>query len=114
LAVAISFSLRFIMNLCAFWILDYRGVFGLSGGIFLLFSGFVVPIPFFPSPLRGIARALPFAGMFQTPIDVFLQKSGPGGVVGLLVVQAVWTVVLLGLGRLVLVAAFRRVVVQGG
>ena len=53
--------------------------------------------------------------MMQTPIDVWLQQYH-GGCVGSpsSPCQAGWAVALLGLGRLVLRRALRKVVVQGG
>jgi ABC-2 type transport system permease protein len=114
LAVVVSFAYRFLYNLAAFWLLDYRGV-GLVGvTIALLFSGFIVPLPFFPDWLEAIARVLPFAAMVQAPVDVFLEEVTGVEVAATLGLQALWAVVLLGLARLALGSAIRRVVIQGG
>ena len=74
LAVAVSFGWRFLYNAAAFWLLDYRGVGTLAISISLLFSGFVIPLTFFPDWLEQIARALPFAAMVQIPVDIFLGQ----------------------------------------
>ena len=79
LAVAVSFGWRFLYNAAAFWLLDYRGVGTLAISISLLFSGFVIPLTFFPDWLEQIARALPFAAMVQIPVEIFLgQVTGAG------------------------------------
>jgi ABC-2 type transport system permease protein len=49
--------------------------------------------------------------MFQTPIDVFLERGDP---LGALAGQLVWVVLLLAAGRVVLRRGARRLVVQGG
>lgn len=110
LAVAVSFGMRFMLALTAFWLLDWRGVARLHTALVTFLSGFVVPIAFFPEPFRGIARMLPYAACVEVPMRVFLEKDGPSA----LAFQAVWAVVLLLGGRLVLGAATRKLVVQGG
>jgi ABC-2 type transport system permease protein len=114
LAVVVSFGFRFLYNLAAFWLLDYRGVVVIAMTISLFFSGFIIPLPFFPDWLEAVARALPFAAMVQVPVDVFLEKTTGAEVVAALALQALWAAILLGLARLTLASAIRRVVVQGG
>jgi ABC-2 type transport system permease protein len=114
LAVVISFALRFIVNLWAFWLLDFRGALGVASMTWTFLSGFVVPLSFLPPGLRGVLQALPFAGMIQVPIDVFLGKRTGLDLLSALALQAFWALALLGLGRLVLAAGERKLVVQGG
>jgi ABC-2 type transport system permease protein len=114
LAVVVSFAYRFLYNLAAFWLLDYRGVGVIAITVALLFSGFILPLPFFPDWLEAVARVLPFAAMVQVPVDVFLEKEEGAGIAAALLFQALWAVILLGLARLALGAAIRRVVIQGG
>jgi ABC-2 type transport system permease protein len=114
LAVVVSFAYRFLYNLTSFWLLDYRGATLVAITVAMLFSGFILPLSFFPDWLETIARALPFAAMVQIPVDVFLEKATGAEVAALLLLQAFWAVVLLSAARLVLGTAIRRVVVQGG
>ena len=114
MAVCVSFGVRFLVNLAAFWLLDYRGAGAIATACGTFLSGFVVPVAFFPGWLALIAHALPFRGMIQVPIDVFLEKESGGALVTMMAVQAAWAAALFAAGRLVLGAARRRVVVQGG
>ena len=114
LAVVVSFAYRFLYNLAAFWLLDYRGVGVIAITIALVFSGFIIPLPYFPDWLEAVARVLPFAAMVQIPVDVFLEKATGAEIAGALVLQALWAGILLGLARLALGAAIRQVVIQGG
>lgn len=111
LAVVAGFALRFAVALSGFWLLDTRGPEQLMVVVVLFFSGFMLPITFFPPWLEALSRALPFAAMAQVPVEVFLAKGAPGPA---LVGQAAWALALLGAGRAVLAAATRKVVVQGG
>jgi ABC-2 type transport system permease protein len=114
LAVVVSFAFRFLYNLTAFWLLDYRGVGVIAITVALLFSGFIVPLPFFPDWLEAVARVLPFAAIVQTPVDVFLEQVTGAEIAAALFLQALWAVILLGVAQLVLGVAIRRVVIQGG
>jgi ABC-2 type transport system permease protein len=111
LAVVASFGLRFAVSLSGFWLLDTRGAEQLTTVVMLFLGGFMLPITFFPPWLEALSRALPFAAMVQVPVEVFLGKASPGPA---LAGQVAWALVLLGLGRVVLAAATRKVVVQGG
>jgi ABC-2 type transport system permease protein len=114
LAVATSFGIRFMVACSAVWLLDQTGLRTLSGVLAIFLSGMTLPLVIFPEPLRSIALALPWASYLQTPADIWLgQRTGLAMVEGLLV-QVVWAVVLLALCQVVLNAATRKVVVQGG
>ncbi|MGQ0573699.1 MAG: ABC transporter permease [Pseudonocardia sp.] len=111
LAVAASFGVRFLLNAGAFWLLDARGVlavWGVAGG---LLSGLVLPLAWFPQWARTALWWTPFPALFQTPIDVFIER-GPAA--GLIAHQVLWVVVLLVAGRVALTRGARRLVVQGG
>ena len=114
LAVCVSFAVRFMLNLSAFWLLDYRGVGAIAAAAYTFLSGFVIPVAFFPAWLQAIAWALPFPAYVAVPIEVFLEKRAGPELLGALGYQAMWAGVLLAAGRLMLRAATRKVVVQGG
>lgn len=111
LAVTVSFALRFMVNLSAFWLIDIRGVHGLAAAAWTVLSGFMIPIAFFPETARTIVRALPFVAMIELPVDIFLEHVHGAEVLATLGVQVFWALALLGLGRVVLSAATRKLVV---
>ncbi len=114
LGALVSFAVRFLVALSAFWLLDGAGVSQAAFLAGLFFSGMMLPLTVFPGWLGESARALPWAAMLQVPADVLLgRRHGSGAVLGL-AFQAGWAVVLLGTGRLLQSVAARRVVVQGG
>ena len=106
--------MSYLVNLTAFWLLDIRGVLTAWTICASLLTGLVVPVAFFPEPLRTIVWCTPFPWMFQVPLDVVLERgepAGPGladrGPLG-------GSSVLLALGQLVQRRAVRMLVVQGG
>ncbi len=111
LATLVSFAIRFMLNLVAFWLLDWRGLLSLHAVIGGVLSGLVIPIAFFPDWARVAIWATPFPAILQAPIDVAI---GTGAVPMLLAHQLTWAVALLAAGRLVLARAVRTLVIQGG
>lgn len=114
LAISTSFAWRFALNLTAFWTTDARGLGNLATSMALLLSGFIVPLPFFPTAVRDVLAVLPFAGIIQTPCDVFLGRLTGANLALAVGRQAMWMVVLLVGAQLLVSRATRRVVVQGG
>jgi len=114
LAVTVSFAVRFLVACTAFWLLDASGPRLLSAVLAIFFSGMALPLVIFPDGLRDVALALPWASYLQTPADIWLGKRAGWSLLGGLGLQALWAFVLLGCCQLVLRAATRRVVVQGG
>jgi ABC-2 type transport system permease protein len=114
LAANTSFAYRFIVNISAFWLLDVRGVGSTAAIVATLFSGFEVPLVYFPSWLLLVSNILPFRGMMQTPADIFLNHLTGAAAFAALAVQIVWCAALILAGRAMVIAATRKVVVQGG
>ena len=114
LAVIVSFGMRFIVNVFAFWVLDFRGLLTLSSAFTTVASGFVIPLAFFPTWLAHLFAVLPWAAMVQTPIDIFIGRRSGASLASGLALQIGWAIALLAIGRVLLANAARRVVVQGG
>lgn len=114
LALLLSFAFSFLVNMTAFWLIENGGVTMIANIMLSFFSGFLLPIAFFPPWLAAISRALPFQAITGLPAQIFLgQLEGPA-LAWALLTQVLWTAALVGLGLLVLRAAMRKVVVQGG
>jgi ABC-2 type transport system permease protein len=111
LAIGVSFGLRFILNVLAFWLIDIAGVHALTVAVVNLFSGMLLPLAFFPGWFETLANILPFRSLIMSPVQAYL---GQGNVAILLLGQVAWFTVLVLGGLGLLRIATRRVVVQGG
>ncbi len=114
LAIVVSFAFRFLYNVASFWLTDDRGVSLLAMLCVSFFSGFMIPLAFFPEWLAVIARATPFPAMLQLPIDIFVGTVRGPQIVATLAVQLAWAMALLIAARGVFALGVRRLVVQGG
>lgn len=114
LAVVVGFTLRYLLGLLAFWVVDIGGFVTVLISCQLFLSGMVLPLRVFPDWLRAVTDALPFQCLVQLPLDVLLREDTGTAAAPLLAVQLAWVIGLLALGRLVTARAVSVVVVQGG
>jgi ABC-2 type transport system permease protein len=114
LAMLVSFAFSFLINLTAFWLIDNSGVMLIANVVLQFFSGFLLPLAFFPVPLATLARLLPFQAITGLPAQVFLGQIKGTALITTLLLQAFWALALGGLAALVLHVALRKVVIQGG
>lgn len=114
LGMVVSFAFRFITNCLAFWTTDARGLLYLTNTFIMFFSGFIVPLNFFPPQLQAVANALPFRALAQLPINVYLGKVTLAAWLPTIANELIWLVALVIVGRLILSRMVRRVTLAGG
>ncbi len=110
----LSFAWRFLISTTAFWTTDAIGIARMAFFMVNFPSGFLVPIAFMPDWLQAVCNATPFPSMINTPVEIYLGHARGAEALGLIAAQAVWAVVLIGLGRLTAEAGRRKLTIQGG
>lgn len=111
LAIVVSFCLRFMLNLWGFWIFDHRGIGSILFVVTGMLSGHLLPIAWYPDPIRIVINILPFRSMLMTPIEIWLGQVSIAAGLGL---QLFWSLVMIAASLTLLRVAERKVVVQGG
>ncbi|MFG2196256.1 ABC transporter permease [Streptomyces sp. NPDC048639] len=114
LGVVVSFGVRYLVALSAFWLMDGAGVAQIAWLAGIFFSGMLLPLTLFPGLLGELARALPWSSLLQVPADVYLGTYAGWDLLRAYGFQAGWAVALLVAGRALQSVATRKVVVQGG
>ncbi|MBM0239624.1 ABC-2 family transporter protein [Micromonospora sp. ATA32] len=114
-AVVLCFGCRYLVNATAYWLEDVRGpmiLWTLGSGVL---AGLYFPLRFLPEPLQlPLWLATPFPSLFQTPLDVLVERDPTPTQAALVGLQVCWAVLILAACRLVQRRAERRLVVQGG
>ncbi|NBM20730.1 ABC-2 family transporter protein, partial [Streptomyces sp. GC420] len=82
LGVVVSFAVRFLVALSAFWLLDGAGVAQMAWLSGQFFSGMLLPLTVFPGALGDVARLLPWSSLLQVPADVLLGSHTGAGLAG--------------------------------
>jgi ABC-2 type transport system permease protein len=111
LAAVLASRLWTMAGIASFWLVDGTGVVNMVVGLATFGAGLIVPLQIYGDGVRRVLYLLPFAGLVQGPIDVFLGIRSVRAVVGL---QVVWIVILEALLRQQLGAATRKLELQGG
>ncbi|MGC1215443.1 MAG: ABC-2 family transporter protein [Micromonospora sp.] len=115
IAVVLCFGCRYLVNATAYWLQDVRGatiLWTLSSG---MLAGLYFPLRFVPEWLQAtLWFATPFPSLFQTPLDVLVERDRTPVQLGLVGLQLAWAVLILAACRLVQRRAERKLVVQGG
>lgn len=110
----LSFAYRFLVNLSAFWSPDAKGIGRFAFVIVMFFSGFLMPLRFFPEWLQTLAHLTPFPYMLNTVVEIYLGVLTGPHLIQALALQGLWALGLVGLCGFVLSRATRRLVILGG
>jgi ABC-2 type transport system permease protein len=110
----VSFAFRFLVNLAAFWTPNALGIGRLFFTAGLFFSGFLMPLDFFPSWVQRLASATPFPSMLDSVVGIWLGTTPAGELAGALLLQLAWAFGMIVAAQLVLRGAVRRLVILGG
>lgn len=114
LVVALSSAVATLMGVLTVAALSERGVNMLVGPLVIVLSGSLIPLPLFPDWLQPALRLQPFAGLLDVPLRIYAgHLVAPDALAGL-ARQAVWVIVLVALGRLLMVRVMARLQAQGG
>jgi ABC-2 type transport system permease protein len=114
LALLLSASLTTVVNISLIWSISGTGTSQLVGALVTLFSGMVVPLPFYPDRWQKFLRYQPFHGLVDGPNRIFTGdiplKEAPleWGI------QLFWILFFILAGRFLIRAGKKRLVVQGG
>lgn len=114
LALLLSAAITTVANISLLWSLSGTGTSQLTGALVTLFSGMVVPLPFYPDKWQGLLRFQPFHGLVDGPNRIFTGDIPPDQVPLEWGLQLFWIGVFLLVGRLMVRSGKRRLVVQGG
>jgi ABC-2 type transport system permease protein len=94
-AWAITFLVNVTIGALAFIADSSLRLMDLWFAFFFVFSGYLVPLEFFPPWLRTVSAWLPFRYVLAAPVEVMTGRVDLDGALGLLARQGVWVLVLL-------------------
>jgi ABC-2 type transport system permease protein len=114
LGLLLAASLVTLITISLLWTISGEGVARLGPPLIFLFSGLIVPLPLLPNWLQPLIGVLPFRALVDTPFRIYIGHLAGWPIALSLLHQALWILVFIGLGRLVLNRGLGRVVIQGG
>lgn len=114
MAWMLSFCWRYLVSLAAFWTPDARGILRMTGAVFQLLSGFIMPLRLLPDWFVSLANLTPFPSMVNTSVEIYLGTYQGVQVWNALFIQLIWILILVVAAELVFRAGLRHLVIQGG
>jgi ABC-2 type transport system permease protein len=108
LAMALRFAVEWTLASAAFWVTRVSAINQLYFVAFLFLSGYAVPLPLLPEPVRVLAEWLPFYRMLGFPAELLLGRLHASQILTGFAAQIAW----LAMAVLLLNAAWTRGVRQ--
>jgi len=107
-------AINFIIGTCAVYLQSILGLIRAKYFLIEILSGLVIPINFFPDSLVRLSQWLPFEHISYTPLMIYMGKITGRSLAYILLVETVWSLVLLLAGHWFWTQATRKLTVQGG
>jgi ABC-2 type transport system permease protein len=107
-------ALNFIIGTCAIPLTSILALIRAKFWLIELLSGLLIPLSFFPRPIRIISAILPFEHIAYTPLQIYLGRLSLAETLRLLAVEYFWVAALLFLGHLWWIRATRKITIHGG
>lgn len=114
MAYVINWFIAVLFGMISFSAIQISSLFQVKKHLIRLLSGSIIPIWFFPGWLRNILSALPFAYLYQLPLDIYIGKAAGEEIVKGLAIQFIWMIVLAGLFLYCEKRVQKKIMVQGG
>ena len=114
LALVNIVAFTMLIYISTFYTLDSTGLRSLLSTLAEFLSGGLIPLPFFPDSLQRILALLPFAGMENTPLQLYNGTLTGSQAVFAIGMQMLWATVMIGTGVVWMRRALKNVVAQGG
>jgi len=114
LGFVVSFTVNSIVIGAAFWTTNVFGLQGAKRFTLEMLSGVFIPFELLPGWLQPVAAYLPFKAMAYVPLSIYVGRIEGTAMVGALLEQAGWTVLMLLLSRLLWAYGLRRMEAYGG
>lgn len=114
MAFFINWFIAVMFGMISFWAIEMSAIFQVKKHLIRLLSGAIIPIWFFPGWLQNILNALPFAYLYQLPLDIYIGAAKGADIAKGMLVQFIWLVAVAVLFFLCERRVTRKVMIQGG
>lgn len=107
-------AINFMIGACAIRLKSILALIRAKYWLIELLSGLLIPMTFFPAPLRDALVWLPFQHIAYTPLELYLGKLDAGQAAVALLEQWAWVIGLLWLGSRWWEVSARKITIHGG
>ncbi len=115
IAVAINMLIDFLIGILSFSTENVWGISTMKDSVVYLLAGAIIPLAFFPEPIRNVVEWLPFQAIYNLPLQILINKNYVfKDYITQILIQLIWLVVLYVIAKLCYRKASKRMIVNGG
>lgn len=114
LGYLILWLISFMIQTWCFWLFSVWGIVTIKNVVVNVLSGSLLPLWFMPGTLRTVIAYTPFSSIYFTPVRIYLGQLSGLDMLGSMLLQGVWVVILYLIGNAFWKKGIRKLVVQGG
>lgn len=114
MAFFINWFIAAMFGMISFWAFEMSAIFQVKKHLVRLLSGSIIPIWFFPNWLQDVLNALPFAYLYQLPLDIYIGKATSADIKRGMLVQFLWLLAVTMLFIVFEKRVTKKVMIQGG
>lgn len=103
-----------LVYICTFYTISPMGVRMVFVMTADFLSGGLIPLPFLPDWLTKYIYLTPFAAMQNVPFRIYSGNIVAKEATVSILLQIIWAVILITIGKIVMSKAIKRIIVQGG
>jgi ABC-2 type transport system permease protein len=114
LALLLGCAIANITVISTLWTVAGDGMIRVFPAAVMMFSGVIIPLPYFPDWMQTLLTLLPFSGLVDIPMKFYLGIIPAGEIYIFGLLQVFWILIFVLIGLQLFQMAARKVVVQGG
>lgn len=97
-----------------FYTVNPMGVRMVSQSLAEFLAGAVIPLPFLPDSIKKVVELLPFAAMQNAPFRIYSGDISGKYLYQTILLQIIWLVIMVVLGKIIMHSALKKICIQGG
>lgn len=114
LGTLIMASIYMIVQIIGFFTYQDKGITSIVNSIASLLSGLFIPLPLLPNILLKVTEYLPFRLIEDLPFRLYSGNITISYGIESIILQIIWIIILILIGRILMKFALKKVSVQGG
>ena len=107
-------GINIIIHSLSFFTLQDKGISSIINTIGELLAGFAVPLPLLPNLIINISEYLPFRLIGDLPFRIYSGNISGDYAIKCIILQIIWVILLVIMGKLIMKKALKKVSIQGG
>ena len=107
-------AINFMIGTCAIPLVSILALIRAKYWLIELLSGLLIPLAFFPGPVRAVLAWLPFEHIAYTPLQIYLGKLDFHHALLAVAIQWSWTVALMALAHFWWEHSVKKITIHGG